>query len=200
MESFFLSYELYVMQNNYMNKPLRNIHLSRPAWLNSKDPMSEIYSKKSMLLQQGKVIYAHIVQANTILFHAFPPYDCPAQIVYSTDPYVAENPDILSDIAWKLYNYKNAPEEQIPSEWKEIARVIADEYDRSDFTFSMEFGGNSVEFHMIPTMIYRKLLPKRKLCGSLLPVLTVSGCKQILVLPKQYWTKKFTEFWVKGSI
>ena len=88
----------------------------------------------------------------------------------------------------------------MPDEWKEVARVITDEYDRSDFTFSVRLDGKPVEYHMIPTMIYRKLLPKGKLCGNLLPVFTVPGCKQVLILPKKYWTKAFKEAWANGRI
>ena len=58
--------ELLQIQENYYNKPLKDLRLSRPFWLDSSDPMSEIYSKKSILLQQGENVYAHIVQANTI--------------------------------------------------------------------------------------------------------------------------------------
>lgn len=200
MESNFYRDELYLMRNNYKNNPLQDLKLSRPEWLDSQDPMFEIYSKKSILLQQGEITYASIVQANEILFRRFPPLDCPAQIVYSTNSYITENPEVLFKIAWKIYNYKGQPENEIPNEWREVARVITDEYDRTNFTFSMELGDQSAEYHMIPTMIYRKLLPKRKLCGNLLPILTVPESKQIIILPKHYWTKKFIEAWVNGII
>ena len=162
--------------------------------------MSEIYENKSLLLQKGEVIYAHIVQANTILFKRFPPFDCPAQIVYSLDPYFMEQPDVLQDIAWKIYSYKEQDIDLVPDEWKETARVITDEYDRTDFTFLLNLNEKSVKCHMIPTMIYRKLLPKRKLCGSLLPVLALPESKQVLILPKEYWTNTFTKAWVEGDI
>lgn len=192
--------ELLQMRENYKNAPLRDIKLNRPSWLDSSDPMSEIYSKKSLLLQCGEIVYAHIVQANTILFKRFPPFDCPAQVVYSVESYFMKQPEVLQDIAWGIYKYKGQELDMVPDEWKEVARVITDEYDRSDFKFGLNVDGQTLEYTLIPTMIYRKLLPKGKLCGSLLPVLTVSDCKQVMVLPKQYWTKNFTEMWVEGII
>lgn len=192
--------ELLQMRENYKSNPLNDIKLNRPEWLDSEDPMSEIYENKSLLLQKGEVIYAHIVQANTILFKRFPPFDCPAQIVYSLDPYFMEQPDVLQDIAWKIYSYKEQDIDLVPDEWKETARVITDEYDRTDFTFLFNLNEKSVKCHMIPTMIYRKLLPKRKLCGSLLPVLALPESKQVLILPKEYWTNTFTKAWVEGDI
>lgn len=192
--------ELVQMRENYKINPLDDIKLSRPGWLDSEDPMSEIYEKRSALLQQGEIVYAHIVQANTILFKIFPPIDCPAQIVFSAESYFMEQPAVLQDIAWEIYKYKGQALDTVPDEWKDVARVITDEYDRTDFTFSLKLDGQSIEYNMIPTMIYRKLLPKGKLCGNLLPVLTLPDCKQIMILPKKYWTKKFKEAWVAGII
>ena len=199
-DSFSLREELFLMRENYKKSPLRDMQLSRPEWLDSKDPMSELYSKKAMLLQQGEIVFAAIVQANTILFKRFPPFNCPAQIVYSADPYFAENPEVLYDLAYGIYRYKGQVLDRVPKEWKEVSRVITDEYDRSDFVFSLTRENRSVEYRLIPTMIFRKLLPKRKLCGNLLPVLMIPNCKQVFILPKRYWTKKFTEAWVKGYI
>lgn len=200
LETSFYREELFQMRKNYKNNPLNDIKLNRPKWLDLEDPMCELYFKKSMLLQQGEIIYANIVQANTILFKTFPQSNCPANIVYSTDPYFTENPEALYDISEKIYSYKDQKPETVPNEWKEVARVITDEFDRSDFTFSFKLQDKTVECRMIPTMIYRKLLPKRKLCGSLLPILISPESKQVLILPKRYWTKNFTEMWVNGLI
>jgi hypothetical protein len=192
--------ELIQMRKNYKENPLEDIKLKRPSWLHLSDPMSEIYLKKSLLLQQGEIVYAHIVQANTILYKKFPLFDCPAQIVYSEEPYFMEHPETFQEIARGIYKYKGQELDKIPDEWKEVARVITDEYDRSDFKFSLNMDGQTLEYNFIPTLIYRKLLPKGKLCGSLLPVLVISDCKQVMILPKKYWTKKYTEMWVAGNI
>lgn len=199
-ESNFLKDELLRMRENYKKNRLKDIKLSRPSWLTSGDPMSEIYSEKSILLQQGEIVYAHIVQANTILFKRFPLLDCPAHIVYSTNPYFEEHPEELRNIACEIFSYKDKDLNTVPGEWKEVAKVITDECDRTDFTFSFKVDGKSLECCLIPTMIYRKLLPKGKLCGSLLPVLTLPDCKQVVILPKKYWTKEFKQGWVKGII
>ena len=195
-----LKEELIKMQCCYDQKRLQDIRLKCPEWLTFRDPMSSIFKDKATLLQYGNVCFAHIVQANTILFKRFPHVDCPAHIVYSDDACIAENPGILQDIAHQLYQYKHTPLEKVPQQWREIIRVIADEYDRSDFTFSVEYDGNAVEIHFIPTMIFRKLLPNRKLCGSLLPILIAPGCKSVIVLPKRFWTKGFRYAWTHGLI
>ena len=159
--------------------------------------MSEIYSKKSELLQQGEIVYASIVQANIILFNRFPPYNCPAQILYSAEPYFSENSEVLLNTAQKIYKYKGKELDTVPDKWKEVTMVITDEYDRTDFTFTLNLDNQSLKYNMITTMVYRKLLPKGKLCGNILPVLTIPNCKQVLILPKQYWTKEIINIIMK---
>ena len=200
MNSSFFAEELYQMRENYKKNPLNDIKLCRPKWLDFNDPLFEIYTQKTNILQNGEIVYAHIVQANTLLFKSFPPYNCPAQVVFSTNPFANENPEYLSQVATNVYRYKNQDLNSIPKEWREIAKVVTDEYDRSGFNFSLQLDGHLMEFNMVMTMVYRNLLPKRKLIGNLLPVFTVPESKQVLILPKQYWTKRFTEAWVKGLI
>lgn len=166
MQPGFYKNELAQMQKNYASDPLRDIRLSRPGWLDAYDPMAEIYTRKADFLQRGALVYAAILQANTALFHKFPPFDYPAQVVYSPNACVAEAPESLFDFAEKLYSYKEMEEDQIPEEWRPVVRVIASEVDRSDFMFTMASGGYTVEYRLIPTMVYRKLLPEGKLCGS----------------------------------
>lgn len=192
--------ELVQMRENYKSNPLNDIKLRCPIWLDAEDPMFELYEKKTALLQQGEIVYAHLLQANTMLFKRFPPMNYPAQVIYSANPYFWKRPVVLQDIAWKIFDYKGQATDAVPDEWKDIAQVITDEYDRSDFTFSLDLNGQSMEYKMIPTMIHRKLLPTGKLCGNLLPVLTLPDCKQIMILPKEYWTKTFKEAWVAGII
>lgn len=195
-----LKEELAKMQIRYDRNRLRDIRLDPPVWLVPNDPMSGVFAEKAILLKTGQVGYAHIVQANTYLFKTFPQIDCPAHIVYSTDPRVADDPSILREIAYQLFRYKQTPLENVPDQWREIVRVIADEYDRADFTFSVERCGEPVEIHFIPTIIFRKLLPKRRLCGSLLPVLIAPDCRSVLVLPKRFWTRDFRFAWIRGEI
>ena len=192
--------ELKAMQSNYNERRLKNIILKRPEWLRSSDPMSYIFKEKKDLLKNGTVCYAHIVQANTILFDWLPHTDHPAHIVYSTDPYIEENSDILEEAAHAIYQYKDVPLDAVPEEWRELARVVTDERDRSGFTLSTERGGHTVKIDFLPTMIFRKLLPRRKLCGSLLPIITSPDCDSVMVLPKRYWTKEFRASWIRGEI
>lgn len=199
MDSTFYREELYQMRENYNRKPMKDIRLPLPLWLRFEDPLSAVYDEKSTLLQQGKIVYANIVQANTVLFRQSLDVGNPAQIVFSTDPIFEENPKLLSNIANDIYCLKGQPLYTITPELQPVAQAVTNEFSRSDFCLNVHLGEQTAAYRMIPTIIYRKLLPKRKLCDALFPVLTAPDCKQVLILPKKYWTKNFTQAWITGT-
>ena len=192
--------ELLQMRENYRSHPLDDMRLRRPRWLEADDPLSELFEKKADLFRNGQIVFARIVQANVILFEAFPRVDCPALLVFSADPFFLEHPEILRRLSAEIFRYKNRDPDEVPEEWKEAAAAVTDEQGRPCFTLSAEYDGRTVEYHMTATILFRKLLPRGRLCGGLLPVLTVPDCKRILVLPKQYWTEKFRNAWVRGAV
>lgn len=192
--------EFKAMQERYSQNPLQNVEIYAPDWLNSRDPMWRIYTDRSLLLKQGKVTPAYIVQANEYLFKFFPRGDYPAHLIYSADPYVAEHPEILKKLADEIYSYKNKPLDTVPKEWREVAQCITNERDRTSFTIAMTHDGYHIELQLLPIMVFRKLLPWGRLCGSYLPVLTSPESKAVLILPKKYWTGKFRRAWSTRSI
>ena len=64
----------------------------------------------------------------------------------------------------------------------------------------MNSESSSVHIHFQPIMVFRELLPGRKLNGSLLPVLTHPDCEAVLVLPHKYWAEDFKQEWLRGEI
>ncbi len=195
-----LKEELNAMRERYDKKPLHNVEIYAPKWLNPRDPIGRVFKDKYVLLKEGKVALAYIVQANELLFKFFPHGDYPAQIVYSTDPLVLENPYILSNMAMKLYSYKNKPEETIPDEYRKIAKCITNEYDRTSFVIHTEHEGQPVAIQLIPVLIFRKLLPLGRLSSGFLPVLASPNSKTVLVLPKRYWSGRFRRIWSIGRV
>lgn len=192
-----LQKELIQMNREYDGKRMGNLFLMQPSWLYSRNAMSAVFREKKKLLREGTVCYAHIVQANTILFRTLPPADCPASILYSTDPVEA---DLLAALSWKIFSYKNQKQEQIPEQWQELARIVTNEYDYSHIRFQLENECQLLHFHFQPIMVFRKLLPGRKLSGSLLPVLTHPECEAVLILPHKYWTEEFKQKWLRGEL
>lgn len=194
--------ELEQMRANYASRPLKRLRLPRPAWLTESDSLSEIYRDRERLLREGTVYYAHVVQANTLLFRALPQVDCPANLIFSIDGAVEEMPQLLSITAKRLFSYKGKAPEEIPEEWRAIAAAITNEHDRSVHTFVISAGvgaGLTVRFNS--NMIFRRLLPRARLCGSLIPVLALPAhCNSLLILPRRYWSKNFRRAWIQGEL
>lgn len=191
----YLKDELLIMRENYHKNPLKKIRLKRPSVLQDGHPLARLFQDQEKLLREGEVHYAHIVQANSNLFKFFPRKDFPAQFLYSTEPLVDELPMLLRETAHLFYQYKDKPLETVPESFRDIVRVIADEYDSSSYSFKVTSKGRVVEMFFIPTMIHRKLLPGGMLFGGFLPVLAHKDCRSVMILPKKYWSREYKRFW-----
>lgn len=193
--------QLEQMRANYAANPKKNVFLMRPSWMGFGDELGVIYKEKKQLLTEGTICYAAVVQANDILFRwAFG--DLPANLIYSPDDAVSHDPTLLYKLAQQLYSYKDMPLEQVPEAWREVARVITDERDRSAFAFRATMAdGFAINTYFNANMVIRKHLPGMVLRSGLLPVLACPGkCKSVLILPKQYWTEDFKAEWCNGNL
>lgn len=88
-------------------------------------------------------------------------------------------------------------------QYREFARVITDELDRSSYygEISDFLEKKTIDAGFTSLMIFRKHLPKRKLCGRIMPLIaSPENCKSVMVLPKQYWSEDFTKMWIQGII
>ena len=192
--------EIQNMRNCFEHHRNDQIRVHRPWWMFADEELSTLYSDKTTLLQQGKVYYACLLQANTKLFQKFPPFDYPAQIVFSTSPVMDENPYVLMDVVDKLYSYKYS-DKAPPTEWIEIVENIRDEKDRTSFSFSCCSHGTEFVAKMQTIMIFRKHLPTGILKSGILPVIACPEvCGSALVLPSEYWSGEFTEVWQKDKV
>jgi len=165
----------------------------KPFWLGD-DPLKQIYENLNILYQSGKVVYAFLVQANEILFKRFPPFNCPANIIFSLDEFYKSNPMELQNISQELYSYKN--EGDTPPEIKQITDSITDEMNRLfNIPIPLDITENK-QVYFTTIMVHRNHLPKGKLISSLFPVVCdLNSTNTSIILPKKYWTKDFICFY-----
>lgn len=194
--------EIEAMRTAYRNHPPKKLKLVRPSYITDKDELSAVFRELDVLLYHGMVCYGSLIQANNLLFKPFPRWDCPATVLYGINPETDENPLELRAMAHEIYQYKNKPEDEIPEDIRQLAAVITDEHDRSSFRGTVtQADGRTREIFFQSLMVFRKYLPKHKLCGSILPILAAPDfCSSILILPKAYWTKEFTKAWTAGQV
>lgn len=195
--------ELEKMRKGYARKPLKNIDIPCPRWIQNPENHEEgkLFTEKDELIRDGILCYASVVQANQILFCDEPRVDSAANLLYSTDDVICENPQLLKSLSQLLFMYKDRDPEQIPDEWKSIAAAITAEDGDCYTTVSTTVCNQPVQACFNANLITRSLLPKNKLCGNLLPVLAIPGkCVSVLILPEKYWSRNFKKAWVKGLI
>lgn len=203
------------MRQKYRENPIKYKYLLRPLWLNESDGLSKLYDDKNIILEYGEIYYARLVQANVILFDAKKTDDCPASIIFSTDSLVEENPEIMGDIAGAIYSFKNKPLREVPENYRELVRIIKDEYIRDSVDFyayadeptdiltdnkvGNTYSYNNVcriDLRFLTTMVFRNDLPKGVITGTIFPILAAPDrCKSALILPKKYWSEELLLRW-----
>ncbi len=188
--------EIEKMRNNFEHNRPKDMRLHRPWWMFADEELSKIYTEKKMLFEKGQVYYSCILQANIKLFRKFPPFDYPAQIVYSTSLKADENPLLLRETIDEIYSYKYS-DEVPPAQWAEIVDNIRNEKDRTAFTIECGEGDSEIKAKMQTIMVFRKHLPTGILQGRVLPVIACPDvCDSAIVLPSEYWSEDFKLAWL----
>ena len=191
------------MRRKYARKPLKNIDIPCPKWI--KDPKNheegKLFTEKEELMRDGVVCYASVVQANTILFSDEPRVDSAANLLYSTDDVICDNPVLLRSLSQLLFMYKDRDPADVPDEWKTIAAAITAEDGDCYSSITTTVCNEPVQAWFNANLITRSLLPKGKLHGNLLPVLAIPGkCVSVLILPEKYWSRNFKKAWLKKLV
>lgn len=171
----------------FWNRPY--ITARPPAWMKDhpQDPLWGIFKLQSRLLQAGRVVWGHIVQANTLLFEPGSD-DCPASVLISQDNLADRCPDKLREAAQAIFALKGTtPRDPVLAEF---ARVITDERERHWQHVPTQLSGLR-ETYNVALMFFRKHLPVGYLppLGLPYPVLTIPGETSVLVVPGRYWPK-----------
>ncbi len=171
------------------------LNVMRPAWLlaNPGDKLNQLFHNRAELWRHGRIVWGHVVQANVLLFETgFD--DCPGEIVYSLDDPQTVDPDILTEVAEKLFSLKgrtpNAPA------LAGIADYLTDEFTR---VFGLEVPqaiSPNLRCHVSSTMFHRRHLPDKRLSASEFPVIVSPDSPHyVLPLPSRYWPEEFLHWW-----
>jgi len=175
---------------------LTYLRVPRPNWLrmNPEHGIRILFSNMQRLLQEGRVVWGHIVQSNVLMFQEGKE-DCPAEVVYSLDdPYIS--PEDLAELAGEIYAYK----ETKPSdpELRFLADHLTDEY-------TMVYGlpvpasiSPNLRCRLSATYLVRKHLPGRRLCKPLFPLIAHPEKPYVVLpLPERYWPRDFAAWWAE---
>ena len=203
------------MRKKYSRKRIKNKVFPKPLWLTTKDGLFKLYEDRNILFKYGEVYYAHLIQANEYLFIENNKNDCPAAIIFSTDPLMEENPEMMRVLQDKIYSYKNMNLKDVPENYRTLAELITDEMSRDSYNFHIyanepteiipgwgddgAYSHNNVsriDIRFSCVMVFRNDLPKGVISKSIFPILAAPRFTPVvMVLPKEYWTEEMLSNW-----
>ncbi len=173
------------------------LNISTPSWCDSDDDLFATFQNQRLLMSNGIVVWAHIVQANRLLFEAGND-NCPASVVFSPNVSLKIDPNDLGKVAKALFKLKGTS--PIESELKEFADNITDERTR---TFGLKVPKSispRVDLYEASTFVTRKHLPNRILTRPFFPLLIAPRAPYYNIpLPSRYWPPQFVDYWCQSE-
>lgn len=174
---------------------LWRLRMPRPAWVKESGDVrfKEIFASQKTLLKTGRVVWAATVQANSLLFDSGDE-DCPAAVLYSLDPRVDAQPELLQEAASRLFSFKGR--KALDPELQTFADKLADEM-VIDLKLPVPPSLTSgLRCYYTCIMVHRGHLPDGKLSQGYYPLLAgAEGTDACMILPSKYWPPSLVKRW-----
>lgn len=171
------------------------LRIAKPIWLsrNPNDKLAVHFKHINQLLTDGVVVWAYLIQANSMLFEAGP-WDLPGEVVYSLEDAQRATPQSLQRVARQLGSLKGT-RPKTPDLFR-IAEYLTDELIRVFGLPVPDSVSPDIKCRISTTYFVRKHLPQKRLCNPLLPFLVHPTNPHIATsLPARYWPKDFLKAW-----
>lgn len=163
-----------------------------PSWM-AQDPLDKLRQDVPVLMKKGRVVWGHVVQANTGLIEG-KVEGAPLEVLY--DPRGLIPHEALGDMARMLFNLKgkqtNDPGLQRYADHlqKEVSRLFDWRTPASFLPYPL---------HASTTYISRRWLPGGRLVNPLLPLVVSEHCRGSAVLtPSRLWPADYREAWMNA--
>ncbi|HEY6096338.1 MAG TPA: hypothetical protein VIU93_15465 [Gallionellaceae bacterium] len=188
------AYEL--AQKRFNPQILASVSAPTPPWMDKRDALNEILRQQSLLLQEGKIVWGALIQANKLLFSPGRD-DCPALLVYSADPYFDSRPQELRQIGHSIFSLKDT----IPDhpELEEVAQLVSDKMDRS-MNFRLPHVLSNREIRAAAFMVFRKHIPTGVLTAGTFPILIHPSTDAVMIVPCEFWPIELIVLWKEGKL
>ena len=172
----------------------KELILKAPAW-SASDPLSRVTDAQTLLLEQGRIVPAVLVQANANLW-APREGDSAALALWSQDARLETDIATLRGLADEIYDLKgDNPKEPVPDELKTIAQFVTQEKARPlSEPLPAGWGLEGAEFFLSALLVWRAHLPVGFLTSRVLPLLVLPGqIKVAMILPGRFWSEELKD-------
>ncbi|MGO1283239.1 MAG: hypothetical protein ACTHUJ_09965, partial [Psychrobacter sp.] len=173
---------------------LAYLQMMPPKWMKD-DVLYEQMNQLSKLYKTGKVVWAHVVQANKMLWSFDQTYSCPAEVLY--DPTGRTPVSYLAEIAHELYTFKNNIPDTDDIEILKYAEHITDEHTRM-LGFDIPNSITPLPLKSTSMFVWRLHLPNGILQSSF-PILISDETAEVTVLPAKFWDPAYYDEWIQDS-
>lgn len=175
---------------------LESVKAVAPRWMKTQDPLFGFFDQQQLLLKEGRIAWGALIQANNLLFSPGTE-DCPAQLVWSVDPYFDARPQELRVIGRRIFQLKNTKPSD-PQERK-LAEQITDESTRS---LGWKLPDTLIDRNVVSTtfMVFRKHIPNGVLSASCFPILTHPSTQFVMIVPFELWPIELIILWKDGRL
>ncbi|MFI0967492.1 hypothetical protein ACH4S8_39825 [Streptomyces sp. NPDC021080] len=158
----------------------------------SGDPLLEILERQDLLLEQGVVVWASLVQANNLLFEPGRT-DHPAVVLYCADREFDDRPEHLRYVARRLFSVKG---KLLPDPLLQpFANMLCRELSREMRMPVPQSLTGSTAVYCTNVMVARRHLPTGTLNHALFPLLIHPTCDETMILPSRFWPDDLRNAW-----
>ncbi len=186
----------YSSQKSLNARTFQSVCARSPYWMSPDEPLHETVNQQLLLLSEGTIVWAALIQANKLLFSPGID-DCPAQLVYSRDPYFDSRPQELRRIGRSIFKLKNTtPADQ---EEKAVADRITDEMDRS-MGWRLPDMLTDREAYAATFMVFRRHIPNGVLSAGCFPILTHPSTQAVMIVPGEFWPIELIKSWKEEKL
>lgn len=173
----------------------RFLRQSAPSWMQKQpeDRLWQLFQDRDLLLQNGTVVWGHLIQANRLLFEPGP-NDHPCAALYSFDPFFDDRPELLEELGHDFYSIKG--QQMDDPELQKISDVLQNERQRPLAVPlpARATGGHTMVY--AASMVHRAHLPEGVLSNGLFPVLAhPSATPTAMILPSKFWPAEMQRLW-----
>ncbi len=147
-----------------------------------------------LLLEEGYVVWAAIIQANQMLFEPNGDHtNLPGAIIYSEEDAFDAEPDALIEIAHGMFDLKGR---KVSRQMQDFGDKLADEM-VADIKLAIPRGfTDGVQCYYASILMARKHFPGGYLAHGFFPLLILpEETEAVMVLPHHYWDRSLSKAW-----
>lgn len=159
-------------------------------------------SRQKSIFRQGNVVWAHVIQANNVLWEPPDPTpedngDAPGELVFSLDTTGRVTPPYLESLAEKLGETRG--QSFADPEIMKIGNYLDAETVRAFGWDVPKRFSPKMPCYISTTMFLRKHLPGEQLFRGFLPVVVAHKAPYfVMPLPERFWSPELLAWWMNG--